>query len=82
MVPVAPTWDDEDKTVTVATTTGLTYKNQSNGAVLTTGAPVTLTEGQSLTVIAVPSSSSYYIASNEVDEFTFTYDEGLVDGPH
>lgn len=82
VVPVAPEWDDEDKTVTVATTTGLTYKNQSNGAVLTTGAPVTLTEGQSLTVIAVPSSSSYYIASNEVDEFTFTYDEGLVDGPH
>lgn len=78
----APTWDSEAHTVTVATTEGLVYKNQSNGAILTTAAPVALTEGQSLTVIAVPASSGYYLNSNEDDEFTFDYDEGLIDGPH
>lgn len=67
--------------MTVATTTGITYKNQANGAVLTTGSPVTLAEGQQLTVIAVPNSSAYYFESSEVDAWTFDYDDGLVDGP-
>ena len=81
VVPVAPAWDAQNHTVTVATTTGITYKNQANGATLVTGTPVTLAEGQQLTVIAVPSSSAYYIASNDADDFTFDYDEGLIDGP-
>lgn len=82
VVPVAPTWDAAEHKLTVANTTGLTYKNQSNGAVLTSAAPVTLAEGQQITVIAVPSSSAYYIESTAVDEFTFDYDDGLIDGPH
>lgn len=80
--PVEPTWDASAHEVTVATTTGIVYKNLANGAILSTGTPVTLAEGQQLTVIAVPASSAYYIASNEEDEFTFDYDDGLVDGPH
>lgn len=81
VVPVAPTWNEASHEVTVATTTGVTYKNQANGAILTTGSPVTLAEGQQLTVIAVPTSSAYYFESSEVDEWTFDYDDGLVDGP-
>ena len=38
--------------VVVKTTAGVTYKNKDTGATLTTGAPVTLAEGESLTVEA------------------------------
>lgn len=79
VAPEAPDWDPAAKSVTVKTTTGLVYKNQSNGAILTTGSPVVLAPDQTLTVIAVPASSGYYVASNEVDDFTFTYDDGLID---
>ena len=82
VTPEEPTWDAATHSVTVKNTTGLVYKNQSNGAILSSGTPVTLADGQQLTVIAVPSSSAYYLEGNEADEFTFDYDEGLIDGPH
>lgn len=80
--PEAPTWDASSNSLTVKDTEGLSYKNQGNGVILTPGTPVTLAEGQTVTVVAVPSSSAYYIESTENDEFTFTYGEGMVDGPH
>lgn len=82
VTPEAPTWDASSNSFTVADTTGLSYKNQGNGAILTPGTPVTLAEGQVVTVVAVPSSSAYYVESTDIDEFTFEYGEGLVDGPH
>lgn len=82
VVPEAPAWDGDAHSVTVADTAGLVYKNQSNGAVLASGTPVVLTEDQTMTVIAVPADADHYIESTAMDEFTFTYDEGLVDGPH
>lgn len=75
--PVAPTWNATNHTVTVATTTGITYKNKATGATLTTGSPVTLSEGEELTVLAVP-NTGYYFATSEADEFLFTYEDGLV----
>lgn len=81
VTPVAPTWDDDDNTVTVATTTGVTYKNKLTNATLTTASPVTLLPDESLTVIAVPASSSYYLASSAEDEWLFEGDNGLVGGP-
>lgn len=78
----APTWDAASNSLTVKNTTGLSYKNQANGAILDPATPLTLAEGQTLTVVAVPSSSAYYLNSTEVDEFTFEYGEGMVDGPH
>lgn len=81
VTPVAPTWDEDDKTVTVATTTGVTYKNKLTNVTLTTAAPVTLLPDDSLTVIAVPASSSYYMASSAEDEWLFEGDRGLVGGP-
>lgn len=76
--PVAPTWDDEDKTVTVASgPTGIVYKNKTTNQTLSSTTPVTLSAGDELTVQAVP-SSGYYLASNTADEFLFTYERGRV----
>jgi hypothetical protein len=66
--PVAPTFDGT--TVTVATTTGVVYKNKDTGATLTTGAPVTLADGESLTVEATP-DATHYFSSNQEDQWTF-----------
>ncbi|QAU06728.1 head maturation protease [Gordonia phage Duffington] len=78
--PTAPTWDDENKTVTVPTVTGVTYKNKLTNATLTTASPVELTPDEELTVIAVPASSSYYLASSAEDEWMFDGDRGQVSG--
>ncbi|WNM72402.1 major capsid and protease fusion protein [Gordonia phage Mossy] len=78
--PTAPQWDDEDKTVTVPTVTGVTYKNKLTNATLTTASPVTLTPDEELTVIAVPASSSYYLSSSAEDEWMFDGDKGAVSG--
>ena len=66
--PVAPNFDGT--TVTVATTTGVVYKNKDTGATLTTAAPVVLASGESLTVEATP-DSSHYFSSNQEDQWTF-----------
>src|SRR6478736_1094503 len=68
-VPAEPTF--VDNVVTVATTTGVTYKNADTDATLTTAAPVTLTEGQTLNVKAVPAAGSYF-ANSEDDEWSYT----------
>ncbi|QGJ88001.1 major capsid and protease fusion protein [Gordonia phage Avazak] len=79
--PTAPAWDDEEKTVTVPTVTGVTYKNKLTNATLTTAAPVELGVDEELTVIAVPASSSYYLSSSAEDEWMFDGDKGAVGGP-
>jgi hypothetical protein len=66
--PVAPTFDGT--TVTVATTTGVVYKNKDTGATLTTAAPVALAPGESLTVEATP-DGTHYFSSNQEDQWTF-----------
>ena len=75
--PVAPSWNGTNHTVTVADTTGIVYKNKETNQTLTSSSPVTLSEGDELTVIAVP-SSGYYLASNVNDEFRFDYARGRV----
>ena len=75
--PVAPSWNGTNHTVTVANTTGIVYKNKETNQTLTSSSPVTLSEGDELTVIAVP-SSGYYLASNVNDEFKFDYARGRV----
>jgi hypothetical protein len=47
------------------------YKNKATGATLTTAAPVTLAEGEDLTVEATP-TSGHFFADNVHDEWTFT----------
>jgi len=69
---VAPEKPDFDgTTVVVKTTTGVVYKNKATDATLTTAAPVTLTEGESLSVIAEP-TTGHYFSNNVRDEWTFT----------
>ena len=68
--PVEPTF--ASNVVTVPTTTGVVYKNKETDATLTTGSPVTLTTGQSLTVEATP-ASGYHFSTNQEDEWTFDY---------
>ena len=76
--PVAPRWDAEDKTVTVPTTTGIIYKNKVTNATLTTASPVTLGDDEDLTVLAVPASDTYHLASSANDEWYFTGEDGPV----
>ncbi|QJD49598.1 head maturation protease [Gordonia phage Secretariat] len=80
VTPVAPTWDDEEKTVTVPTITGVTYKNKLTNATLTTASPVELGPDDELTVIAVPASANYYLASSADDEWMFDGENGPVGG--
>lgn len=68
--PTAPTF--VNNVVTVPTVANVTYKNRANDATLTTGAPTTLTAGQSLTVYAVPAAGKYF-ADSAHDEWTFEY---------
>jgi HK97 family phage prohead protease len=62
--------DFDGTTVVVKTTAGVTYKNKATGTTLTTGAPVALADGESLTVQAEPTSGKYF-ANNQDDEWTF-----------
>jgi HK97 family phage prohead protease len=68
VTPQKPAFDGD--TVTVATTAGVTYKDKSTGTTLTTGSPVNLAAGESLTVQAEPATGKYF-ANNQDDEWTF-----------
>jgi Caudovirus prohead serine protease len=68
VTPQKPAFDGT--AVTVATTAGVTYKNKDTGTTLTTASPVTLAEGDSLTVQAEPAAGKYF-ANNQDDEWTF-----------
>lgn len=67
--PEKPDFDGTN--VVVKTTSGVTYKEKSTGNTLTTGTPMVLATGQSMTVEAVPASSAVYFANNQDDEWTF-----------
>ena len=56
--------------MTVPTVTGVTYKNKLTNTTLTTASPVTLAEGDPLTVIATP-TSGYYFATSADDEWYY-----------
>jgi len=74
-VPNEPTFVASTGVVTIVATTGIVYKNKATGATLSTGAQTALAPGASVTVVATPASSSYYLADNVEDEWTFTRDE-------
>ena len=68
VTPTEPTFDGT--TVTVPTVTGVVYTD-GDGNTLTTASPVTLAEGEDLTVHAT-ADSGYYFSNNAEDEWTFT----------
>jgi hypothetical protein len=67
--PQSPT--RANNVVTVPTQTGVVYKNADTSATLTTGAPVTLSPGQTLNVVATP-ASGYYFDNNVDDSWKYT----------
>jgi hypothetical protein len=70
VTPQAPAFDGT--TITVPTQAGVTYKRQDNNNTVTTGSPITLASGETLTIYAVPTSTGSYFANNVDDEWTFT----------
>lgn len=74
VTPNAPTFVSSTGVVTIVATTGVVYKNKATGATLSTGAQTALAAGASVTVVATPASSSYYLLDNVNDEWTFTRD--------
>lgn len=69
VVPTDPAFDGT--TVTVPTVSGVTYKNSDTNATLTTGSPVTVADGTTLNVVAVP-NSGYYFENDAEDQWSFT----------
>lgn len=68
VAPEEPAFDGD--TITVPTVDGVLYKRADTNASVTTGAPVTLADGESLKIYAVP-NAGYYFANNVSDEWTF-----------
>ena len=80
VTPKAPIWDEDTKSISVQDVTGVVYKNKLNNATITSSNPIMLNDGDEVTVIAIPASSNYYLASSTEDEWLFTYDDGPVGG--
>lgn len=80
VTPETPEWDDDTKTIMVPEVTGVTYKNKMSNQTISPTTGLTLQDGDEVTVIAIPSSANYYLASSTEDEWLFTYDDGLLGG--
>ena len=69
VVPNALPFDGE--VIEYVAQTGVVYKRADNGN--TVSADITLTEGQSLTIVATP-ATNYYFENNVEDEWTYVYE--------
>lgn len=67
VTPTAPTFVSATNTITIPTVTGVVYKQ---GATTKTGSFVITADA---TIVAYPSSASYYFATSEDDSWTFKY---------
>jgi len=67
VTPTAPTFVSATNTITIPTVTGVVYKQ---GATTKTGSFVITADA---TIVAYPSSASYYFATSENDSWTFKY---------
>ena len=80
VTPEAPEWDAANKTIMVSEVTGVTYKNKLTNQTISAATGLKLEDGDEVTVIAVPSSANYYLASSAEDEWLFDYEDGLIGG--
>ena len=80
VTPEAPEWNDSTKTVMVPVVTGIVYKNKMSNQTISAVTGLTLADGDEVTIIAVPSSANYYLASSTEDEWMVTYDDGILGG--
>ena len=81
VTPEAPEWDDATKSIMVPEVTGIVYKNKMSNQTISSTTGLTLQDGDEVTVIAIPASANYYLASSTEDEWLFTFDDGLLGGP-
>jgi len=72
--PAVPTFDPETGELTITDTTGVVYKHGAT-TINNAGSPYTVDPGDTWTVTATPSSSSYYFATSDDDEWDFTADQ-------
>ena len=72
VTPASPTFVKSTGVVTIVATTGVTYINADTGATLTTGAQTALSPYSTVTVTAVPSDTTHYIANDANYTWTFT----------
>jgi Caudovirus prohead serine protease len=61
-VPTAPTFDPETGEVDVPTQTGVSFRREDTGAVVS-GTTITLDDGESVTIVAVPTAGNYFANS-------------------
>jgi hypothetical protein len=71
--PTAPTFVTSTGVATIPTVTGVTYKNQTTGATLSSGAQTAIAAGASISIVAVP-NTGYYFPHNFDADWTFTRD--------
>jgi hypothetical protein len=71
--PTVPTFNTTTGVLTIPTVTGVTYKNQSTSATLSSGAQAAIAAGSSISVMAVP-NATYYFPHNFDADWTFTRD--------
>jgi HK97 family phage prohead protease len=60
--PTAPTFDPASGDVDVPSMTGVSYRREDDGSVVS-GTTITLDDGESVTIIAVPTAGNYFASS-------------------
>ena len=71
VTPTAPTFDGDE--ITIVNTTGVVYRRTDTDAVVNAaGSPYAVADGVTVTISAEPASASYYFATSDDDEWSFT----------
>ena len=71
VTPTAPTFDGDE--ITIVNTTGVVYRRTDTDAVVNAaGSPYAVADGVTVTITAEPASASYYFATSDDDEWSFT----------
>lgn len=71
VTPAAPTFDGD--AFTIVNTTGVVYRRTDTDAVVNAaGSPYAVADGVTVTITAEPASASYYFATSDDDEWSFT----------
>jgi hypothetical protein len=71
VTPAEPTFDGD--AFTIVNTTGVVYRRTDTDAVVNAaGSPYAVADGVTVTITAEPASASYYFATSDDDEWSFT----------
>ena len=73
-VPAMPAFDPGTGALTITNQTGVVYKH-GDDVINNAGSPYTVPAGETWIVTATPASSSYYFATSDDDQWSFTTEE-------